>query len=158
AAQQQRLRGHRHRPRDRPPRDRAPRRPRLGARRGRRRRDGPLHARAVRRALARNRSEARRAATLRAAMLNKVAFTMYPVTDSTRARQFYETTLGLVRGSSSPDGVWTEYDLPGGGCLALFKGGDLAPSASAGGSVAVEVDDLDALCARLKAEGVRFKA
>ncbi|HEY6174868.1 MAG TPA: VOC family protein [Kofleriaceae bacterium] len=91
-------------------------------------------------------------------MLNKVAFTMYPVIDSTRARQFYETTLGLRRGSSSPDGVWTEYDLPGGGCLALFKGDDVAPSASTGGSVAVEVDDLDALCARLKAEGVRFKA
>ena len=91
-------------------------------------------------------------------MLNKVAFTMYPVKDSTRARQFYETTLGLRRGSSSPDGVWTEYDLPGGGCLALFRGGDLEPSASAGASVAVEVEDLDALCARLKAEGVQFKA
>jgi len=91
-------------------------------------------------------------------MLKKVAFTMYPVMDSTRARQFYETTLGLRRGSSSPDGVWTEYDLPGGGCLALFKGGDIEPSSTAGGSVAVEVEDLDALCARLKAEGVRFKA
>lgn len=91
-------------------------------------------------------------------MFKKVAFTMYPVKDAARARLFYETTLGLVRGSSAPSGVWTEYDLPGGGCLALFATGDIEPSASAGGSVALEVDDLDALCARLKAEGVRFKA
>ena len=90
-------------------------------------------------------------------MLNKVAFTMYPVTDSTRARQFYETTLGLRRGSSSPDGVWTEYDLPGGGCLALFKSDDMQPSPS-GATLAFEVADLDALNARLKAAGVTYKA
>ena len=52
--------------------------------------------------------------------------------------------------------MWTEYDLPGGGCLALFATSDIEPSASAGGSVAL--GDLDALCARLKVEGVRFKA
>ena len=28
-------------------------------------------------------------------MLNKVAFTMYPVTDVARARDFYEKTLGI---------------------------------------------------------------
>jgi catechol 2,3-dioxygenase-like lactoylglutathione lyase family enzyme len=91
-------------------------------------------------------------------MFKKVAFTMYPVKDAARARQFYETTLGLRRGSSASNGVWTEYDLPGGGCLALFATGDIEPSASAGGSVALEVEDLDALCARLRAEGVQFKA
>jgi predicted enzyme related to lactoylglutathione lyase len=91
-------------------------------------------------------------------MFKKVAFTMYPVKDAVRARQFYETTLGLHRGSSADSGVWTEYDLPGGGCLALFATGDVEPSAAAGGSVALEVEDLDALCTRLKAEGVRFKA
>jgi predicted enzyme related to lactoylglutathione lyase len=91
-------------------------------------------------------------------MMQKVAFTMYPVRDSTRARQFYETTLGLRRGSSAPNGMWTEYDLPGGGCLALFQTTDIEPSASAGGSVALEVDDLEAQVARLKAEGVQFKA
>ena len=81
---------------------------------------------------------------------------MYPVKDAARARQFYETTLGLTRGSASSNGVWTEYDLPGGGCLALFAGGESSPSATAGGSVALEVEDLDALVARLKAEGVQF--
>jgi len=91
-------------------------------------------------------------------MLKKVAFTMYPVTDVKRARAFYEGTLGLTVGSHASNGVWTEYDLPGGGCLALFLTQDIEPSAQAGGSIALEVDDLDALTARLKQAGVEFKA
>jgi predicted enzyme related to lactoylglutathione lyase len=91
-------------------------------------------------------------------MFKKVAFTMYPVTDPKRARAFYEETLGFTRGSQAANGAWTEYDLPGGGCLALFSTKDIEPSASAGGSVAFEVEDLDALVARLKAAGVQFKA
>jgi predicted enzyme related to lactoylglutathione lyase len=91
-------------------------------------------------------------------MFKKVAFTMYPVKDFQRARDFYGKTLGLPLGSNSSSGVWTEYDLPGGGCLALFATTDITPSASAGGSVALEVDDLDALIVRLKGEGVEFKA
>jgi predicted enzyme related to lactoylglutathione lyase len=92
-------------------------------------------------------------------MLKKVAFTMYPVKDPARARAFYETTLGLARGSHSKDGVWTEYDLPGGGCLALF-GGDMAgePHANAGGTIAFEVEDLDTLNTRLKSAGVTYQA
>jgi predicted enzyme related to lactoylglutathione lyase len=54
--------------------------------------------------------------------------------------------------------VWTEYDLPGGGCLALFQTNDIQPSASAGGSVALEVEDLDRLTEQLTAKGVEFKA
>jgi len=90
-------------------------------------------------------------------VFKKVAFTMYPVKDWQRARAFYGGTLGLPAGSQSANGVWTEYDLPGGGCLALFAGPGLEPSASSGGSVALEVEDLDALSARLAAEGVTFK-
>ena len=92
-------------------------------------------------------------------MLQKVAFTMYPVQDAERARTFYEGTLGLTltRGKYSPNGIWTEYDLPGGGCLALFATEDIKPSADSGGSVAFEVADLDALTARLKDENVHFK-
>jgi predicted enzyme related to lactoylglutathione lyase len=91
-------------------------------------------------------------------MLAKVAFTMYPVKDSARARAFYEQKLGLVVGSHAANGIWTEYDLPGGGCFALFQTGDMEPSASAGGSIAFEVDDLDAVVARLEADGVEVKA
>ena len=57
-------------------------------------------------------------------MLKKVAFTMYPVKDPVRARAFYEGTLGLKVGSHSSNGTWTEYDLPGGGCVALFATND----------------------------------
>ena len=91
-------------------------------------------------------------------MFKKVAFTMYPVQDAKRARAFYEGKLGLTVGKHAANGIWTEYDLPGGGCLALFATQDIKPSASAGGSIALEVDDLEALIARLKAEGVTFKA
>jgi predicted enzyme related to lactoylglutathione lyase len=90
-------------------------------------------------------------------MFKKVAFTMYPVTDPQRARAFYETTLGLTVGCHAGDGMWTEYDLPGGGCLALFATKDIKPSAEAGGSIALEVEDLDAISASLKTQGVRFK-
>jgi predicted enzyme related to lactoylglutathione lyase len=90
-------------------------------------------------------------------MFKKVAFTMYPIKDAKRARAFYGETLGLKLGSHSKDGVWTEYDLPGGGCLGLFCSPDAKPGAD-GGMVAFEVDDLDALIARLKKEGVTFRA
>ena len=90
-------------------------------------------------------------------MLKKVAFTMFPVKDTARARAFYEGRLGLRVGSHSDNGVWTEYDLPGGGCLALFKHPDASAAAAPGGaSIAFEVDDLDALVARLEREGVTF--
>lgn len=89
-------------------------------------------------------------------MFEKVAFTMFPITDPERARRFYGETLGLKQGLSAPNGDWTEYDLPGGGCIALFKSADLKPSASAGGSIALEVTDLDALIPQLEAKGVTF--
>jgi predicted enzyme related to lactoylglutathione lyase len=91
-------------------------------------------------------------------MLQKVAFTMFPVVDPTRARAFYEGVLGLSRGLSSPDGVWTEYDLPGGGCLALFCHPNPKFARQPGGaSIAFEVADLDALNTRLMAARVVYQ-
>lgn len=91
-------------------------------------------------------------------MLKKIAFVTYPVKDVSRAREFYEGKLGLVLGLHGHHGDkwWIEYDLPGGGCLALsnFEG---EPSAQAGGRVAFEVEDLDALRAKLEAQGVIFQ-
>jgi predicted enzyme related to lactoylglutathione lyase len=93
-------------------------------------------------------------------MLKKVAFTMFAVEDSDRARAFYEEKLALRRGSSSENGVWTEYDLPGGGCLALFKHPDPAQRTrgSGGASIAFEVEDLDAVIEELKAKEIKFKS
>jgi predicted enzyme related to lactoylglutathione lyase len=88
-------------------------------------------------------------------MLKKVAFTMYPVRNVARARQFYEEILGLTAGltGNKGDQWWIEYDLPGGGCVALTNFIPDEPSAAAGGTIAFEVEDLDALIADLKSKG-----
>ncbi len=72
-------------------------------------------------------------------MFKKVAFTYYPV-DVARARKFYEETLGLKAGSAGNQGDkwWVEYDLPGGGCLALTNFTKEKPSDTAGGTIAFE--------------------
>jgi len=91
--------------------------------------------------------------------LEKVAFTVYPTTNAERAREFYQGVLGLVLGSHSKDGTWTEYDLPGGGCFALFqdKDGKFMKPSSGGGTIAFEVDDLDATVAHLRANNAEIK-
>ena len=69
-------------------------------------------------------------------MLNKVAFTMYPVEDMPRARAFYEETLGLGPSRNGATSPWVEFDLPGGGCLpsptspATSRGRTAPPSPS----------------------------
>jgi len=90
-------------------------------------------------------------------MLEKVAFTMYAVSDAARARAFYEEALGLKVGmhGSHGDMHWIEYDLPGGGCLALTNATGQPPGG--GGTIALEVSDLDALIADLRAKGVVFE-
>ncbi len=90
-------------------------------------------------------------------MFEKIAFTMYSVSDPARARSFYENTLGLKVGmhGSHGDMHWIEYDLPGGGCLALTNVTGSPPGG--GGTIALEVSDLDALVADLKAKGVAFE-
>lgn len=101
---------------------------------------------------------AKRGAKAAGEMLQKIAFTMFHVVDARRARAFYEDVLGLTRGLASATGTWTEYDLPGGGCLALFSHPDPRFARPPGGaSVAFEVADLDALNARLKAAGVSYQ-
>lgn len=91
-------------------------------------------------------------------MIRKVAFTMLPVADVARARKFYEKTLGLKPGlaGNQGDSWWVEYDLPGGGCIALTNFVESRPDASPGGAIALEVDDLEGLGAQLRAQGVRF--
>lgn len=100
---------------------------------------------------------ARPAAASETPLLQKVAFTLFQVGDPARARAFYEETLGLTRGMASDNGAWTEYDLPSGGCLALFCHPNPEFRAAPGGaSIAFEVSDLDALNARLHNAGVQF--
>ena len=82
---------------------------------------------------------------------------MYPVKDLTRARDFYENTLGIKVGNiyQHKDGSWVEYDLPQGGCFALTNlAKDISPSATSGGSIAFEVEDLDAMLKELKKQNI----
>jgi len=90
-------------------------------------------------------------------MLKKVAFTMLPMTDVPRARKFYEETLGLKIGShgSHGDNWWIEYDLPQGGCIGLSNFGNEQPTGK-GGTLALEVEDMDAIIAHLQANGVKL--
>jgi uncharacterized protein YndB with AHSA1/START domain/predicted enzyme related to lactoylglutathione lyase len=93
-----------------------------------------------------------------AAGVKRIAFTMYPVTDATRARKFYEDVLGLRPNmvGAHENMVWIEYDLPGGGCLALTNTTGNAPSAKAGGTIALEVEDLPATIERLKQHSIEL--
>ena len=91
-------------------------------------------------------------------MFRKIAFTMYPVKDMARAELFYRETLGLGPSKGSVQHGWVEFDLPGGGCLALTTHSGSEPSAGAGGTIAFEVDDLDQLVAELEAKGVTLPA
>jgi predicted enzyme related to lactoylglutathione lyase len=95
----------------------------------------------------------------RSTAVRKVAFTMLPVQDVERARRFYEQTLGLTVGlHGGQNGMWwIEYDLAGGGCIALTNTTGAEPSALAGATLALEVDDLPALIEQLKDAGVRFR-
>lgn len=83
---------------------------------------------------------------------------MYSVIDMVRARHFYEETLGLKVSQSSAEDKWVEYDLAGGGCFAITTLAEgVQPSSNSGGSVAFEVEDLDALMSQLKAKNVEIK-
>ncbi len=88
----------------------------------------------------------------------KVAFTMCPVKDMARAERFYRETLGLGPSTGSVAHGWVEFDLPNGGCFALTTHSRSEPSASAGGTIAFEVADLDRLLQDIKAKGVALLA
>jgi catechol 2,3-dioxygenase-like lactoylglutathione lyase family enzyme len=78
--------------------------------------------------------------------------TRLPAQDLDRARRFYADTLGLEPSDERP-----------GGLLYRLAQGEFALYASAGASpgtftqIALEVDDLDAVVAELKARGVEFE-
>lgn len=90
-------------------------------------------------------------------MFKRVAFTMYPVENMQRARNFYEKILGFDTGNAMADGAWVEYDMPSGGCFAITMAQGVTPSADSGGSIAFEVDDVEQLMAQLKDKGVTVK-
>lgn len=90
--------------------------------------------------------------------ITAIAFVGYPVTDMARARAFYETVLGLTPGEvwEHEGKAWIEYNL-GPATLAISNmSSDMWKPSNDGPSVALEVDDLGAAVAELKAAGVTF--
>jgi predicted enzyme related to lactoylglutathione lyase len=86
-----------------------------------------------------------------------IAFTAYPVTDMKRARKFYEEDLGL-RVSVDLRGAWIEYHLWD-NCFAITSmlGDSAKPSSTSGGSIALEVQDVDDFVSQLRKKGAPVK-
>ena len=87
----------------------------------------------------------------------EIAFTVYPVADLKRAREFYEGILGLKPGMVYEGNgmAWVEYEV-GPGVLALgFGAKQFKPSAD-GGSVALEMENFEQAIRELKERGCRF--
>jgi len=85
-------------------------------------------------------------------LFKDIAFTVYPVKDVKAARAFYETKLGLKVTANWED-QWVEYDI-GSGTLAITTADATHHAGAHGATVGLEVVDLDAALARLKAGGV----
>jgi predicted enzyme related to lactoylglutathione lyase len=87
-------------------------------------------------------------------MINEVAFVAIAVSDKECARKFYQETLELKPARTQMEGAWVEYDLGattiGVGCHPAWQ-----PSRD-GTTIAFEVDDIDAVIAKLKERGVQF--
>ena len=85
--------------------------------------------------------------------VKELAFIFHPVTDIARARKFYEGLLGLKVGLQvefGPGQWWIEYDLAG---QALSVTNVAPPGSKPQASVFLEVADLDAALAAVRAAG-----
>jgi catechol 2,3-dioxygenase-like lactoylglutathione lyase family enzyme len=87
--------------------------------------------------------------------IQKVAFSLYPVKDMARAREFYEEILGLEAGESF-EGKWQEYDI-GGTCFAISNSILDFVKPGTQQAVAFEVQDIKSFVEELKSKGVTFK-
>jgi predicted enzyme related to lactoylglutathione lyase len=86
--------------------------------------------------------------------IKKVAFSVYPVKDIARSREFYEKTLGL-KPCDDFDGKWQEYDIGG----TTFAISDMITEFVKPGTqsaVSFEVGDLKSVCLDLKNKKVKF--
>ncbi|MBW0001763.1 MAG: VOC family protein [Verrucomicrobia bacterium] len=87
----------------------------------------------------------------------ELAFTVNPVTNVQRAREFYEGVLGLTP-SVVHEGhgmAWVEYEV-GPGVLALGFGVEQFKPSGDGGTVALEMENFEEAIRELKERGCRF--
>lgn len=83
--------------------------------------------------------------------VRNIGFTMYPVTDMSRAVAFYRDGLGLSPGEMQSD-FWVEFEVAGG----TFGVGNFEQVGTPGTaqSLALEIDDLPAFRATLGERGI----
>ena len=85
---------------------------------------------------------------------NEVAFVAIAVSDTERARKFYQDTLELKPTRTQMGGAWVEYDL---GPTTVGVGSHPAWKPSRDGTtIAFEVKDFDVAYTKLKERGVTF--
>jgi len=89
-------------------------------------------------------------------LIKDVAFTVYPVQNLAQVRRFYEKDLGLSV-TMVFQNAWVEYTLPNGTFALTTMMEWVKPSASVGGIIAFEVDDVDQVAQSLKEKGYAFK-
>jgi predicted enzyme related to lactoylglutathione lyase len=87
-----------------------------------------------------------------APLFKDVAFVIYPVKEVKTARVFYEEILGL-KVTANWDDQWVEYDI-GHGTLAITVADATHRAGTHGATIGLEVVDLDAVLAHLKATAV----
>ena len=91
--------------------------------------------------------------------IKELAFIGYAVNDLAESRKFYVEVLGLTEGTvfeHEGEVGWVEFNIPGGGTLAITKASDQWHPSEHGGGVAFEGEDLDAAIAKLEKAGVKF--
>ena len=88
--------------------------------------------------------------------INAFAFVGIPVTDMTRARQFYEGVLGLTPDPEMTGEKWTEYSI-GPGTLAIGCVGEQWKPSEDGTSAALEVENLEDAMTHLEERNVAFE-
>ncbi|HEY0790994.1 MAG TPA: VOC family protein [Chthoniobacterales bacterium] len=87
----------------------------------------------------------------------ELAFTVNPVTDMKKAREFYEGLLRLEPGMvyEGESMGWVEYEI-GPGVLALGSGAGFTKPSTDGASVALEMENFDEAIQELKDSGCPF--
>jgi len=87
-------------------------------------------------------------------MIKQLAFCLYPVSDISQARHFYENVLGLKLSHNFQD-QWLEYDIDG-FTLAICAADEQHQPGKHGPVIALEVQDIQSMASQLNSKGVAF--
>ena len=89
--------------------------------------------------------------------IKEIGFVAIPITDTPRARKFYEGVLGLQVSDEMMGGKWIEYTV-GHNTLAIANVGEAWKPSDQGTGAALEVENFDEAIKQLRNQGVPFAA